>query len=202
MSWVACPIIPRRQWPDVKYGLKRAITLAEHQKIIAGERNPEWRAYYELCWNTGGAQTDVALLSAENIDWEMRVITFARSKTDSPVELHFGEGVAALLKSLPTSGPLFPHLATMNQSDRGIAFTRRCALVGVSSVTLHCYRYSWAERAKTCGYPERFAQQALGHNSKAVHRAYASKAKVTLPSLEIYEREFAEKIVKFKSHAA
>ncbi|MGA3283415.1 MAG: hypothetical protein ABSD57_03005 [Verrucomicrobiota bacterium] len=25
------------------------------------------------------------------------------------------------------------------------------------------------ERAKTVGYPERFAQQALGHNSKAVH---------------------------------
>ena len=29
------------------------------------------------------------------------------------------------------------------------------------------------------GYPERFAQEALGHNSKAVHRSYAKKAKVT-----------------------
>ena len=26
-------------------------------------------------------------------------------------------------------------------------------------------------RKKTVGYPERFAQEALGHNSKAVHRA-------------------------------
>jgi hypothetical protein len=43
----------------------------------------------------------------------------------------------------------------------------------VKGVTLHCYRYSWAERAKTAGYPERFAQEALGHDSKAVHRAYA-----------------------------
>jgi len=43
-------------------------------------------------------------------------------------------------------------------------------------VTLHSYRYAWAERAKTCGYPERFAQEALGHNSKAVHRAYAKRA--------------------------
>ena len=33
------------------------------------------------------------------------------------------------------------------------------------------------------GRPERFAQEALGHNSKAVHRAYARKAKVELPSL-------------------
>ena len=38
------------------------------------------------------------------------------------------------------------------------------------------------------GYPERFAQEALGHNSKAVHRAYAKKAKVRVPSLEEYER--------------
>jgi hypothetical protein len=49
---------------------------------------------------------------------------------------------------------------------------------------LHSYRYAWAERAKRYGYPERFAQEALGHNSKAVHRAYARKAKVKLPFLE------------------
>ena len=53
-----------------------------------------------------------------------------------------------------------------------------------------------------CGYPERFAQQALGHNSKTVHRAYAAKAKVTLPSLASYEREFAKKVVKLKQQAA
>jgi len=36
------------------------------------------------------------------------------------------------------------------------------------------------------GYPERFAQEALGHNSKAVHRAYAKKALMKIPSLEEY----------------
>jgi len=40
-------------------------------------------------------------------------------------------------------------------------------------------------------YPERFAQEALGHNSKAVHRAYSRKAKVKLPSLENYEKQAA-----------
>jgi type IV secretion system protein TrbE len=39
------------------------------------------------------------------------------------------------------------------------------------------------------GYPERFAQEALGHNSKAVHRSYSRKAKVRLPSLESYEKQ-------------
>ena len=40
-------------------------------------------------------------------------------------------------------------------------------------------------------YPERFAQEALGHNSKAVHRAYSRRAQVKLPSLESYERQAA-----------
>ena len=35
-------------------------------------------------------------------------------------------------------------------------------------------------------------EQALGQNSKAVHRAYAKRAQVTVPSLEDYE-ELAEK---------
>jgi hypothetical protein len=53
--------------------------------------------------------------------------------------------------------------------------------------------YAWAERAKTVGYPERFAQDALGHNSKAVHRAYAKCALMKLPSLEDYEQRAAIK---------
>jgi hypothetical protein len=44
-------------------------------------------------------------------------------------------------------------------------------------------------------YPERFAQEALGHNSIAVHRAYAMKAKVKLPSLEDFERKIASAAV-------
>ena len=34
----------------------------------------------------------------------------------------------------------------------------------------------------------RFAQRALGHNSKAVHRAYAKHAEVTVPSLDDWEK--------------
>jgi hypothetical protein len=41
---------------------------------------------------------------------------------------------------------------------------------------------------QTCGYPERFAQEALGHNSNAVRRAYAKRALMKLPSLEQYEQ--------------
>jgi integrase len=71
--------------------------------------------------------------------------------------------------------------------DRATEFSQRCQRLGISGVTLHSYRYAWAERAKMCGYPERFAQEALGHNSKAVHRAYAKRALMKIPSLEDYE---------------
>jgi len=43
------------------------------------------------------------------------------------------------------------------------------------------------------GFPERFAQQALGHNSKAVHHACSKHAEVTVPSLADWEKEWTEK---------
>ena len=59
----------------------------------------------------------------------------------------------------------------------------------IQGVTLHCYRYAWAERAARAGYPIRWAQAALGHKSEAVHQAYAKKAGQTCPSLEEFERK-------------
>jgi hypothetical protein len=45
--------------------------------------------------------------------------------------------------------------------------------------------------AKVAGMPERFAQAALGHSSKAVHRAYAKGAIMEIPCLEDMLREKA-----------
>jgi len=91
-----------------------------------------------------------------------------------------------------SEGLLFPYLASVRSADRATEFKQRCQQLQIQGVTLHSYRYAWAERAKVCGYPERYAQEALGHNSKAVHRAYAKKAKVKIPALEDYERKRAE----------
>ena len=65
-------------------------------------------------------------------------------------------------------------------------------------MTLHSYRYAWAERARKCGYPLRFAQEALGHNSKAVHAAYGAKAEVKCPSLDTWETEMNKKVIKMR----
>jgi integrase len=139
----------------------------------------------------GGSQTDMASLRAEDVDWADRTISYARMKTGTQAVIRFGEAVVKILERRPTTGCLFPQVVQWKESDRAKAFIRRCKLVGVSGVSLHSYRYAWAERAKTCGYPERFAQEALGHNSKAVHRAYARKAKVLIPALEDFESKMA-----------
>ena len=57
MNWLPATVIPRRQWPAIHYKEKRAITLEEHQKIIAAEVNPERKALYQLCWHFSCAGT-------------------------------------------------------------------------------------------------------------------------------------------------
>jgi integrase len=188
MHWLPWPVLPKPNWPRVRHREKRAITFEEHQKIIARELNPATRAFYELLWHLGGSQSDIATLTAEDIDWKDRTISYRRHKTGTMSLIAFGSEVAAILKMLPSSGELFPALARIHERHRAKMFIKRLKTVGVSGVSLHSYRYAWAERAKEAGYPERFAMQALGHSSKAVHRAYAKKAQVVVPPLEEYEK--------------
>ena len=188
MDWLLKPIIPKRQWPKIKFKERHGITFEEHQKILASEHNSEVHDFYEILWHLGGSQTDMASLRAEDIDWTYQTVSYARQKTGSQAMIRFSDSVARIFRSRPATGFLFPQIARRTESDRGSAFSRRCRLAGVSGVCLHSYRYAWAERAKVAGYPERFAQEALGHASKAVHRAYARKAQVLLPSLEEYEK--------------
>ena len=207
MNWLPCPLIIKRQWPKVQFKEKRAITLQEHLRIVEREQNPERRAFYELAWHLGASQSDLANLHAEDVDWGNSVISFERMKTRwrglQPPQICVGNEVKKILCSLPRSGPLFPYLITVRCGDRATEFKQRCDGLEIHGISLHSYRYAWAERAKTCDYPERFAQQALGHNSKAVHRAYARKAQVIVPPLEDYERAFNErKIIPMRMQEA
>jgi hypothetical protein len=188
MGWLPWPVVVKRQWPAIEFKEKRAITWEEHQAIVTRELNPERKAFYKLAWHLGASQSDLACLEAENIDWEHNVISFARKKTGSIAIMRFDDELAEILRDLPGNGPLFPYLRTIRSGDRATEFHQRITGLGIKGVSLHSYRYAWAERAKKAGYPERFAQEALGHNSKAIHRAYARRAQVELPPLSEFER--------------
>lgn len=189
MHWLPWPILPRNQWPKVVHREKRAITAEEHQLIIAREQNPATRAFYQLLWHLGGSQSDIANLHAIDINWGDRTIAYRRRKTGVPVIISFGAEVAAVLATLPRVGLLFPALARIHERHRAKLFLKRLATVKLSGISLHSYRYAWAQRAVAAGYPERFAMQSLGHTSRAVHRAYARRAQVRVPSLEDYEQK-------------
>jgi integrase len=205
MAWVPAPIIPRRQWPKVQHGEKRAINWDEHLRIVDREPNPERQAFYELAWHLGASQGDLAHLHAEDIDWSTKTICFERMKLRGrglkPPLIAFGPSAEIVLSKLPKTGPLFPYLIGLRPADRATEFKQRLNGLGIKGVTLHSYRYSWAERAKQCAFPERYAQTALGHNSKAVHRAYARRADVTVPALESFEREMKSRIIAFTAVA-
>jgi integrase len=189
MNWLPWPLVPKRQWPAVEFKEKRGITLAEHLAIIAREQNPERKAFYKLAWHLGASQSDLASLNAEDVDWEHHVISYARRKTGSIAIMRMDADMEEVLRDLPGSGPLFPYLRSVRSGDRATEFKQRCTGLGIKGISLHSYRYAWAERAKTAGYPERYAQVNLGHNSRAMTRAYSRKAPVEMPSLSEYEKQ-------------
>lgn len=188
LGWLPFPIVPLKLWPKPKFRDKRAITRVEHERILEAEKNPERNLFYQLLWEIGAAQSDAATLRAEQIEWNGRILSFQRMKTGSWSHIVIGKNLEKILKQLPQQGELFPSLVKGTANDRSAEFYRRCKLLKISGVSLHSYRYAWAERAKRLGYPERFAQEALGHASKAVHRAYARGARLEIPPLEEMER--------------
>jgi integrase len=191
MNWLFHPIIPPKLWRKIEPKLRRAITREEHDIILRMEKNTERNLYYQLVWETGASQSDCALLRAENIDWKARVVTYARCKTAEVARLGIGSRMEAILRQLPSTGYLFPTIAPTSANDRAAEFSRRKTLAGLSGVSLHSYRYAWAERAKRVGFSERQAQAALGQESVAVHRSYAKGACLVCPSLDDAEAKQA-----------
>lgn len=199
LNWLPVPVIPKLQWPSFEFKEKKAINFEDHKRIVARETNTERRAFYELAWHTGASQSDIAFLEAKDVDWENQTISYVRKKTGTIACLRFGKEVERILSDLPSVGPLFPYLRSVRAGDRATEFKQRCKGLGIEGVTLHSYRYAWAERALASGYPERFAQVALGHTSKAIHMSYAKKAKFTLPALEEYELRKGKKAARVQA---
>ena len=184
LGWIPSPILAPKLWPKPAFRTKRAITSDEHQLILLSEKNAERKLYYQLLWEIGAAQTDAAELTAANVDLAKRTLSYQRRKTESWCRMSIGPTLNQILAQLPGEGPLFPAISKTSANDRSAEFSRRCKLLKISGVSLHSYRYSLAERARKAGISERFSMEMLGHNSRAVHRAYAKGAQILIPSFE------------------
>jgi len=66
----------------------------------------------ELLWETGGSQTDIAILTAEDAYWPNRRIFYERVKLEHHSQgracIAIGHKLEEMLKQLPSSGPLSP----------------------------------------------------------------------------------------------
>ena len=164
----------KRAWPKIRYKARRGVTAEEHEKIVAAEHMDDYRLFFKLVWETGGSQTDVAHLDAEDINWTTHRLHYSRKKminrSGGKASLVVGPRLEEILRQLPTSGPLFPRLKLLSEDERASHFRKVCLRAGVTGVTLHSYRYGWAERAYAAGMPEREAQAHLGHNRRLIAR--------------------------------
>jgi len=95
----------------------------------------------------------ITLLNTKNaaIYWPDHMISFQRCKTKVPVVITFGAEAAAVLQTLPKFGRLFPWLSQLHEKHRAKHFIKRLATLSIGGVSLHSYRYAWAERAKVAG---------------------------------------------------
>lgn len=205
MGWLLAPVLPKKKWPQIRYGEKRSITQEEHERLVEDARNArEWRLFLETLWETGGSQSDIAMLTDERIDWEQNILFYRRMKMENRgyeyAKVLIGSKLREVLAQLPEEGYLFPKLAEMDLENRARRFRRRCQSLGIKGVTLHSYRYAWAERARKAGMPERAAMEVLGHQSRLVHRAYAKKVRVDVMPLEYYEKKAEEKVIELKNY--
>ncbi len=204
MGWLLAPVLAKKVWPKIQYKERRGITEKEHRSILEQVQDQrEERCYYELLWESGGSQTDIATLTADRIDWDQRTLFYRRMKTQRRgyefAKIRLGNRLCAILAQLPKEGYLFPTLARMSMENRSRMFRRRCESLGLKNLSLHCYRYSWAERARKANMPLRAAMETLGHQSRAIHQAYAKKVEADLLPLEYYEQQYREKIVQFQA---
>jgi hypothetical protein len=54
-------------------------------------KNPERKLYYRPVWEIGSGQSDAAELSAEQIDWGNRTLSYQRKKTGEWAHVMMGE---------------------------------------------------------------------------------------------------------------
>jgi integrase len=201
LGWLLAPVMADAAWPAMRCKKKAALTEDEHTRIVVREKNDERRLYYEMLWETGGAQSDIANLSWDRIDRESRTISFTRQKLEGKgggeTFLCIGARIQAVLDQLPQEGYLFPGLRLQPAKNRAGYFRKACLCCNVKGKSLHSYRYAWAQRARAAGMPERDAMNHLGHQSRAVHAAYGKNAHVTTLPLEYYEAQKTKKIIEF-----
>src|SRR5271156_2957358 len=123
LGWLLMPVMADAAWPEVRKKKFTAITEEEHRRIVERGQNPEWKDYYEMLWESGGSQTDIAGLHSDQVYLKTETIRFKRKKLagkESGGEslLRIGPSLRKLLNQLPQNGYLFPTVNAWDSNNR------------------------------------------------------------------------------------
>ena len=141
LGWLLSPVMADAVWPQVRKVKFTAITEEEHERIIAREGNKERKLYYQMLWETGGSQSDIAALTWDQIDLEAGIIRFSRrklmGKEGGDSLLRIGPRISALLAQMPPKGAHCSRPSSMRMPSTVppsfIGAARRLAFKGAAS---------------------------------------------------------------------
>jgi len=107
--------------------------------------------------------------------------------------IHFGPDIEALLRQMPTTGPLFPYLQSVRCGDPRHGVSPTLSGAGNQRGSLHSLPLRLGGAGEDMRLPGAVcARSSRNTTARPIHRAYARKAQVRLPSLESYEKQNVE----------
>jgi integrase len=161
----------------------RIVTPEERVEILAAVRDRNFRDFLSALYETGCRPSEVARVTAANVNLELGIWLFDKhktgEKTGKPRVIYLSPAMAELSKRLVAErpeGPLFP-------GRRGAAFTKnairirfrrlRKKLPHLKGVVAYAYRHSYASAALENGVGIAQVAELLGHvDTRMVSKHY------------------------------
>lgn len=144
---------------------QRTTTHDDYRAALRSAREPRHRALIELLWSGGFRRSELAALSASDIDCEGGFAVVRRSKTGEPRIVPISpEAVSAVRKALRTrrEGNL------LGMTSNAI----RLYLARIGAPSAHAWRRGWAVHALSSGVSEASVRAAAGWASGAMVSRY------------------------------
>jgi integrase/recombinase XerC len=167
--------------PRLPVRLPRALAYEEIVRLLEegpqGDRAVRDRAVLEILYGCGVRVAELAALDWEDLDREGRWFRI-RGKGEKERMVPVGRtALECLLRwegQVPGEGPLFPGEGAERMAERTVSriVRRAAARVGLSGVTPHTLRHSFATHLLERGAPLRVVQELLGHESLATTQRY------------------------------
>lgn len=166
-------------------GAKAALSAAQFAAVMELARNPpgrmknprvrdDWPAYLTVLWETGARPQEIATLTAEEVDWDNRLVRRQEHKEEETGDrvIHFPAAAMAVLEAQRAKWPTgFLFRTRFQKHFRKREIVRRMLIISEAvgfRVTAYSCRHSWATKALIVGVPDVVVAALLGHKGTAM----------------------------------